>query len=929
MTAGEAAPGPRTDSAVGNAAAYRLYGRDRELGVLAALVGRLSDAEGGALVMRGEPGIGKSALLAAAAARARDHGVRLLSAVGVQSEARLPFAGLHQLLRPVLPLAQRLPARQRTALLAAFGMSDEAPSELFMIGLATLELISDTAASSPVLLIADDAQWLDEPSCAVLAFVARRLGVEPAAMLIGVRDGLASPFDDADLPELRLAGLSDSAAGALLDSRALGMDPVLRERLIAEAAGNPLALVELPEALRSEQLAGGTPLASSRLPLTARLERAFAVQESALPAATRSLLLVAAADDGGILRELLDAASVLDGASMTADAVAPAIAARLVEIHGTQLQFRHPLVRSAIYQAASVFRRQAAHAALAEVLAGQPERRVWHRAAASVGPDEQVAAELEATAVRAEQRGAIEVAVDALRRAAQLSDSPASGGWRLLRAAQMAFEYGRPELGLQLLKAAEPLDLPHEERILLSWLRESHVAAGWSGAAKIGSFIELAERLGATGHTDLVMEPLLTIALRCYWGNPAQEIRSAVIATAERLPLPENDPTLLTVLGWSDPVQRGALVNDRISRMAPDATNPAGMLNVGSAATAVWAWDLSLPFLETAVEVLRTQGRLGLLVQALVSQAWAAVHLAQGPLAVSAAGEASRLAREMGELRWAVAAELAQATATAERGHADAAESMVRAAEAVLLPMGANPMLALVQFARGRGAVVQQRYAEGFEDLRRALDPADPAYHPFVGAWGLADLIEAAINIGRSDEAATYLRQLEALASVTSGPLLRAEAAFARPLLAGDDTAEELYQTALEQGLANWPGYRSRMLFWYGSWLRRQRRAAESRAPLRAARDNFDALGFADLAERARQELRAAGESSSRRSPEAWDQLTAQELQIARMAAEGLSNREIGQRLYISHRTVGAHLHRIFPKLGITSRSQLHAAISA
>jgi DNA-binding CsgD family transcriptional regulator len=254
---------------------------------------------------------------------------------------------------------------------------------------------------------------------------------------------------------------------------------------------------------------------------------------------------------------------------------------------------------------------------------------------------------------------------------------------------------------------------------------------------------------------------------------------------------------------------------------------------------------------------------------------------------------------------------------------------MVRAAEAVLAPMGANPMLALARFARGRGAVVQQRYDEAFEELRRALDPADQAYHPFVGTWGLADLIEAAVNIGRNDVAATYLEQLESLAAATSGPLLRAEAAFARPLVADDQAAEELYQIALEQDLTKWPGYRSRMLFWYGSWLRRQRRAAESRAPLRAARDSFDALGLVDLAERARQELRAAGESSRRRSPEAWDQLTAQELQIAQMAAEGLSNREIAQRLYISHRTVGAHLHRIFPKLGITSRSQLHAAISA
>jgi ATP/maltotriose-dependent transcriptional regulator MalT len=461
---------------------------------------------------------------------------------------------------------------------------------------------------------------------------------------------------------------------------------------------------------------------------------------------------------------------------------------------------------------------------------------------------------------------------------------------------------------------------------MLSYMRECFVMAGWSGVVKIGSFVDLTDRIGVT---DFVVEALFSVALRCYWGNPPQEIRSSVIAAAERLSLPECDPRLLAMLAWADPVQRGAVVNERIARMTPDVTDSTAMSAVGSAATAVWAWDLSLPFLEAAVEGYRRQGRLALLAHALVSQAWAAVHLAQGPLAASAAEEASRLARETGELRWAVAAELALATVTAERGDADAAESMVRAAEAVLAPMGANPMLALARFARGRGAVVQQRYDEAFEELRRALDPADQAYHPFAGTWGLGDLIEAAVNIGRNEAAATYLEQLESLAAATSGPLLRAEAAFARPLVADDEAAEDLYQRALEHDLTKWPGYRSRMLFWYGSWLRRQRRAAESRAPLRAARDSFDALGVVDLAERARQELRAAGESSKRRSSEAWDQLTAQELQIAQMAGEGLSNREIAQRLYISHRTVGAHLHRIFPKLGITSRSQLHAALSA
>jgi DNA-binding CsgD family transcriptional regulator len=901
----------------------QLYGRDHELGLLTDLLSR--DA-GGALVVRGESGIGKSALLAAVIARAAEQGIRVLTAVGVQSEARLGFAGLHQLLRPILHRAERLPAPQRAALLGAFGMIEGAVPETFLIGLATLELTSSAADTSPVLLVADDAQWLDEPSCTVLAFVARRLAAERALMLLAMREESASPFDEAALPELRLAGLTEAAARELLASRAPDLDPVLRERLIEEAAGNPLALVELPAALRAGHAGEGLPW--PRLPVTARLERAFAAHGSGLPVAARTLLLVAAADDGGVLQEILDAASIIEGTCLTADALAPAVAARLVAVSRSRLAFRHPLVRSSTYQAASPPHRRAAHAALAEVLADQPDRRVWHRAAATLGPDEQVATELDEAAARAGRRGATRVAIDALTSAAELSMSPARRGRRLLRAAEMAFESGNSALGRHLVAAAEPLDLPAEDRTWLSWLREAYTEGGWSGTAKIESFVVQAERLTASGHGDLAAQSLLAVALRCYWGHVSQQTRSAVAAAAERLPLAGNEPTPLAILAWADPVQQGALVNDRMSRITPDAADPAGMFLLGSAATAVWAWDRSLAFLDVAIAGLRAQGRLGLLAQALVSQAWAAVHLSRKPLAVAAAEEACCLARETGQPRWVIAARLAQATVAAEQGNHDAAEALTGEAEAVLLPMGANPMLALVQFARGRGAVMQQRYTEGLEQLRRILDPADPSYHPFVGTWGLADLVEAAVHTGDSDAVTAYLSQLEELVAATSGPLLHAQAAYARPLVAGDQTAESLYQMALEHELANWPGYRNRMLLWYGRWLRRQRRAAESRAPLRAARDGFDALGLSHLAEQARRELRAAGESSRRRAPDAWDQLTPQELQIARLAAAGLSNREIGQQLYISHRTVGVHLHRIFPKLGITSRGQLHTAIS-
>jgi DNA-binding CsgD family transcriptional regulator len=926
-TGGAGRDRPPGDSGPREAASPRLFGRERELAVLAELTGHLAGGSGGALVVRGEAGIGKSALLAAATAQAAGRGMRVLSATGVQSEAQIPFAALHRLLRPVLHLAEGLPPRQRDALLAAFGMAEEAAPELFLIGLAALELIGEAAATSPALLVVEDAQWLDAPSCGVLAFVARRLAADQAVMLVTVRDGHQSPFDDG-LAELRLAGLEEDAARALLDVHAPGLGMVMRERLLAEAAGNPLALVELPAALRSQQPEADT-VPPSRLPLTARLERAFASQVPGLPAATRTLLLAAAADEGGVPAELLHAAAIVEGAPVAAGAFVPAIAARLIEINATELRFRHPLVRSAVYQAATWSQRQAVHAALTEVLAGQPDRQVWHRAAGALGPDEQAAAELEEAAARAERRGAVTAAVSALQRAAELSESPARRGNRLVRGVALAFGSGSPGLGPQLLRAAEPLDLPADERMWLSWLREVHTESGWSGAAKVGSFVEMAERMMASGHAGLAMEPLLTVALRCWWGNPGQETRSAVVAAAERLPLPEDDPALLAVLAYADPVKRGALVLGRMATMSPRTADPVGMYLAGSAAGALWDYELTLRFLDPAVSGLRAQGRLSLLAQALVTQAWAAVHLAREHLAISAASEASRLARETGQLRWVIAAQLVQATIAAERGDRDTSEALARGAEAALLPMGANPMLALVQFVRGRGAVAHQRYDEGFEHLRRPLDPADPVYHPFVGAWGLSDLIEAAACTGREDAASAYLGQLESLAAATSSPYLRAQAGYARPLIAADDQAEELYQTALERDLAAWPCLRGRMLLWYGRWLRRQRRVAESRAPLRAARDGFDALAFADLAEHARRELRASGETSRPRQPEAWDQLTPQELQIARMAGEGLSNREIGQQLYISHRTVGYHLYRTFPKLGITSRGQLHAALLA
>jgi DNA-binding CsgD family transcriptional regulator len=904
-----------------------LYGREPELGVVASLVEGVQD-RGAALLVRGEPGIGKSALLSAATAPARDHGMQVLSAVGVQSEARLPFGGLHQLLRPILGLAEALHARQRAALLAVFGMADDVAPELFLVGLATLELIGDAAASSPVLLIVEDAQWLDDPSRAVLAFVARRLGAEPTLMLIAIRDGYETPFDDAELPELRLQGLDPAAAEALLDAHAPGLEPVLRQRILAEAAGNPLALVELPMGLPLEELDEGE-LLPSPLPLTARLERAFATQASELPPVTRTLLLVAAVDDGGALDEVLNATRVLEGAGVSVDAVAPAAAAQLVEIEGRELRFRHPLVRSSIYQAASVSQRQAAQAALSAVLVGQPDRQVWHRAAATLGPDEAIATELDKAADRAGRRGAVAVAIAALERAAELSERPALRGSRLVRAAELASELGRPEFALRLLELAEALDLATEDWMRLSWLRDTFEASSrWPGPQKVGSFIESAERMTRDGRPDLALKLILTIALTCYWANPDDGTRELVVAVAEQIPVAEDSPELTAILALAAPVERASVVLARIRRFPLKAGgDPGAMLLIGEAAAAVGDFERSTACVSVAAAGLRAQGRLGLLTRALGIDAFNAFYLGSWQQGCAAADEAARLARETSQPTWATSAEVSRAALDAVRGNEETAEALAAKAEAVLVQVGLTPMLALVQQARGIADLAGGRQADAYRQLRRIFDPTDVAYHPFIRCWLIGELAEAAAHSGQQDDARALLAELESVAADTRFPYLQAALAYARPLLAEDGEAERLFEDGLKSDLAAWPFLRARLLFAYGAWLRRRRRVADSRVPLRAAREAFDALGATPWGERARQELRASGVTSRRRVPETRDQLTPQELQIAGLAAEGLSNREIGQQLYISHRTVAYHLRRIYPKLGITSRTQLHAAV--
>jgi DNA-binding CsgD family transcriptional regulator len=889
-----------------------LLGRDEELAQLYDLIDGIGRG-GGALVVRGEAGIGKSALLEAAAVRARERDVTVVSATGKPSEARFSFAGLHQLLLPFLEGRDRLPEPQRRALDTAIGLAVGDAPDPFLVGLATLGLLTETEAKRPLLFLVEDAQWLDGPSSEVLVFVARRLELEPVIVLCAVREGIASLVGESGLAELHLDGLDEASSRALLELTAPNLPSDLEARILDEAAGNPLALIELPVAAASLDGAASP----DALPLPTRLEQAFAARLSGLDSDTRRLLLLAALEDGELPELDRDPA-----------AWAPAVAAVLGTVdHGT-FRFRHPLIRSAVVQAATPQERRQAHAAHARAFQNDPDRAVWHRAALAVaGPDEEVAKDLEAAAERARLRGGRDVALAALERAAELSVDRGLRALRLFRAGELAYELGRSTDSARLLRAAQQLGLPPQERALASFHVEV-LEPTWSGAATVRSFAGIAQELAEAGHDDQALQTLSAIALRAHWENLDQETRRDVAQIAEQLAGAPDEPARLATLALFDPVGQGAEILRRVMHMAPlDVADPEGQFNVGQAASAVWADNLALPFLRAASAGYRADGRLGQLAQTLVFEAWAELRQGAARVAITAAAEAVQLAEETRRVA-VVAGQLAEAIAAVEMGTDEPAEQLIGAAEATLLPLGANPLLSLVALARGRQALAHERFAEAYTQLLRIFDPNDAAYQQFVGGWVLADLADAALQ-GDGDRAVVdgLLREWEAIATATGAPHLDVQLRYANAILADEGNAEPLYESALSAGADGWPFYAARAQLAYGGWLRRQHRMTDSRAPLREAAQSFEALGLLRYADRSRRELRASGEAPRRRAPEAWVQLTPQELQIAQLAAEGLSNREIGERLYLSHRTVGSHLYRLFPKLGVTSRTQLRGAL--
>ncbi|MFF3855874.1 LuxR C-terminal-related transcriptional regulator [Micromonospora sp. NPDC002575] len=878
-----------------------LVGRDDQISMLGELLSHALEGRGGALVLRGEAGIGKSALLEHVVRAGHGRGMRVLGVTGVQAEGQIPYAGLDHLLRPLrpAPMTADSPYRRAVEMLHLLGEPEQ-----------------------PTLLAVEDAHWLDAATWETLTFLGRRVGSDRVAVVMAVRDG-----EDADrrltragLPELRLEPLTRADAGTLLDRTAPRLAPRLRARVLDEAAGNPLGIVELGTSVAR---LGDDALSPSTLPLSTQVERTFGGLVADLPPPTRRLLLIAALNDGTGLDEILAAAAVLADADVSAEAIQPAVTARLVAVDERyELRFRHPLLRSALRQQAAPADRRRVHAALAAVLSASPQRQLWHRASAAAGPDERLARELTDVAIAAAPRQA-PLALAALTRAVQLSQDPAARGHRQVSSALVAHEQGDPHTVRRLIDEIDENALRPADHARLTWLRETYLPVAWSGPERLLTYADLIDRMRRDGDPERALQALNDLALRVYYSNVPAHVRDRFTEVTLALGAIDDDPRVPGIMLLIAPVEHGVAALRRLERLAHRMDLPPALRSdLAIAAWAIGAFDLAGTFALSAAAELRAQGRIGVLSQALNAAASAYAALGDTRAAVPLAAECIGLAEETGLPMWALGGGLTMGLAEALRGDVAAAHGRAEAAEQALSAGRRLPMLALVQRIRGVAALAEGYPDDAFRQLMRIFDPADSAYFPGHQLLVLGHLAEAALLGGFQDELRPVVRGLEPVAAGTGSPSLRVGLGYARAVLDGD------YPAALAEDLTGWPFDRARLQLAHGTALRRAHRITESRPPLRAAAATFDALGVTPWAERARAELRATGETR-RRPRDALTALTPQEQQIARLAAEGLSNREIGAQLFLSPRTVSTHLYRIYPKIHVKSRAELARVITS
>ena len=911
-----------------------IIGRDAGLARLRALVDPALPASQ-VLLVTGEAGMGKSVLLADAAGRARAAGMRVLSVTGRESESRLAFAGLHQLLRPVLPAAAGLPGRQAQALLGALGLSaDPGPADPLLTGVAVLTLLSDLSERSPVLVVADDAHWLDRSSLDALAFAGSRLDAERVVLLVAARGQAPPPGFDRGFPQLHLEPLSADDADRLLDTQPRPPRGQARQQVLAQAAGNPMALIELATVIADDP-AASRRWAAEPLPLTDRLTAVLTSRFAALPEPVQAALLLAAVADDPDLR-----VATSHGAGPDARALAPAEQLGLVKVDRTGLQFSHPLVRSAIYHSVPFARRAAAHRELAEALPDQPDRRAWHLAAAALHPDEQVASLLEATAAQAQRRGGAAAAALALERAAELSPDRADQARRLVAAASAAVPTGQADWVEDLTSRA--LAVTADPELRLTARHDAGWALAYSGrsSAALPALLSVAEE-ASRDQPDLAWDALADAAKVVYHSGVPASCRavSGVLGLLENQgsrsagPGPRADvgSHRLWIRACIDPFGSRSELIRYLRQISRSPLDEPALWRIGSAAWLLDESDLAITLLQDAMQRLQAPGTQGTSGPGLTALGWLFIDTGRWDEALEAAAEAAGLAEANQMELVAAAADLIAATVLAMRadsgaarrhadralGHADLAES--------------GFVVARARRALGIAALADGSYLLAFTQLRQLFGEDGAPVHNIFSYLGVADMAAAAVRADRRMEGQDVLERALSHLGGTASPRLEQLIARARGILADPSRSGAHFGTALADPAGDqWPFERAQLRLDYGEWLRRRRRINDAKPVLTQALGIFRRLRARSWVQRAEAELRACGVAvgDAPGEPDALWELTPQQRQIVRLASDGLTNREIGDRLFLSPRTVSSHLYRSYPKLGVAGRNQLRDVIA-
>ncbi len=903
-----------------------LVGRDDELELILAFLDR-SRVSGDALLLLGEPGVGKTVLLDAAAEAALAAGGVVVRAGGVEFEADVPYAGLHQLLLPLHNQFAALGAPHRDALNVALGFGEGPAPDRLVVSNATLSLLRRAAVNSSLLVVIDDVAWLDRASAIVLGFVARRLADSRVGFLAASRHGLESFFERAGLTELELGPLGDEAASDLLAARFSTLATPVRERLLVEAQGNPLALLELPAALTSAQRNALDQLPLT-LPLSRRLRTLFASRITELPELTRELLLVAALDGTGDVRVLEGVAP--QGSWMGALALAERQRLAYISESTHRLVFRHPLIRSTVVEVANSDERRRAHQELAQVWADQLDRRAWHLGHATVEPDETVAKLLEDAAYHNLRRGDGVGAVSALTRAADLSQRGADRGRRLAEAAYIGADVtGDLSNASQLLADAHHAD-PEFNASLQAAATAAFLLINGDGD------IETAHRLlvGAIESSlesgTALEEALSALSLVSFFGGRA-ELWGPFYEGLGRL---EPDvPMVLSLIStcFADPLRTAAAARSQLDRAISQLAteeDPTTILKVGFAAGNVERLSECRHAFWRVARTARASGAVGSAIQALTLIAFDDWWTGQWDEAERLAGEANELCEAHGFPLFAFSVHHVQAAVAATQGDDPHATALVDSMIEWATPRGVD----VVKPLTGHIRVLMAAAKGDFEEVYRLASSISPAgsfpSHSHVAHWVMMDMVEAAMRTNRPSEAAAHVAAIHEANIAAISPRLDLLANGAAAMAATDDSVAELFDVALSTpGGDRCPFELGRLDLAYGERLRRLRAMTEARVHLATALDTFARLGARPWAARAASELRATGQTKPRRMQVPPESLTPQEREIADLAASGLTNKEIGQRLFLSHRTVAAHLYRIFPKLGVTSRAGLRDAL--